>query len=115
MPKDVPKYEKFETFSENDVKKMINSMQTKSCEIDVLPTKVLKSFVTELLPIITTLVNLSLSQCVFPPNWKQAKVRPLLKKLGLELIFPNYRPVSNLPFLSKLIEKAALLYLNKRV
>jgi len=113
LPKDVLKFEEFGTLSENDVKKIINSMQTKACEIDVLPTKVLKSFLTELLPIITTLVNLSLSQGVFPPNWKQAIVRPLLKKLGLELLFSNDRPVSNLPFLSILIEKAALFYLNK--
>ena len=32
----------------------------------------------------------------------------LLKKAGLELIYSNYRPVSNLSFLSKLIEKCAL-------
>ena len=36
-------------------------------------------------------------------------VRPLLKKLGLELSSGNYRPVSNLPFLSKLLEKCVFL------
>ncbi|VDI39690.1 Hypothetical predicted protein, partial [Mytilus galloprovincialis] len=61
------------------------------------------------------LVNLSLSQGVFPLRWKQAVVRPLLKKAGLELIYSNYRPVSNLSFLSKLIEKCALYRLNEHV
>ena len=45
---------------------------------------------------------------VFVPQWKSAIVRPLLKKSGLELILKNYRPVSNLNFLSKLLEKVAL-------
>ncbi len=75
----------------------------------------MKSFLEELLPIITRLVNLSLAEGVFPKQWKQAIVRPLLKKVGLDLKFSNYRPVSNLPFLSKLIEKAALYILNEHV
>ena len=37
-----------------------------------------------------------------------ALVKPLLKKLGLELVFPSFRPVSNLPFISKLTEKASV-------
>jgi len=53
-----------------------------------------------------------LKQGVFPSRWNQAIVRPLLKKCGLELTYSNYRPVSNLSFLSKLIEKAALYRLN---
>ena len=40
--------------------------------------------------------------------WKRVVVKPLLKKPGLECIFRNYRPVSNLPAISKLIEKAAI-------
>jgi hypothetical protein len=41
-----------------------------------------------------------------PNLLKHAIIRPLLKQLGLELIKQNYRPVSNLTFLSKLIESA---------
>ena len=40
--------------------------------------------------------------------WKRVVVKPLLKKPGLECIFKNYRPVSNLPAISKLIKKAAI-------
>ena len=44
----------------------------------------------------------------FEEEWKCALINPLLKKLGLDLLFPNYtcRPVSNLQYISKLTEKA---------
>ena len=41
-------------------------------------------------------------------EWKMAIIRPLLKKLGLTLVHSNYRPVSNLPFLSQMVEKVVL-------
>ena len=56
---------------------------------------------------VTKLRNLSLENGVFADRWKVIILRPLLKKSGLELDFSNYRPVSNLPFLSKVIEKIA--------
>ena len=43
---------------------------------------------------------------VFHPNWKLAVVRPLLKKAGADLQFSNCRPISNLQYVSKLIEAA---------
>ena len=43
---------------------------------------------------------------MFPDAWKNALVHPLLKKVGLDLLFKNYRPISNLQHVSKLTEKA---------
>ena len=83
-------------------------MKTKTCELDPIPTKLLKEHLNLFLPIITKLVNVSLSTGEFFIDWKCAIVRPLLKKVGLDLLKKNFRPVSNLSFLSKLIEKAAL-------
>ena len=40
-----------------------------------------------------------------PQNLKNALLHPLLKKAGIDLIFKNYRPISYLSFLSKLIER----------
>ena len=105
----------FKPLSEIDIKQIIQKMQNKSCELDIMPTNVMKYFLNELLPTITQLVNQSLTQGVFPASWKQAVIRPLLKKTGLELILANYRPVSNLSFLSKLIEKATLKQFNEHV
>ena len=42
-------------------------------------------------------------------------VRPLLKKLNLDLIEKNYRPVSNLQFIGKLIERAVNIQLNEHI
>ena len=60
-------------------------------------------------------MNLSLTQGIFSKTWKSAILRPLLKKTGLDLINVNYRPVSNLSFTSKLVEKAALYQLNTSI
>ena len=64
-------------------------------------------------PLITKIVNQSLGDGCFCREWKTAVVRPLLKKLGLALIFANYRPVSNLTFISKVIEQCMLLQLSQ--
>ena len=55
-------------------------------------------------PIITKIVNTSLQSGIFSINLKEDLLQPLLRKPGLELIFKNFRPVSNLSYLSKLIE-----------
>jgi hypothetical protein len=59
-----------------------------------------------LLPVITRIINLSLSSAKVPECFKVAAVTPLLKKSNLDHnILKNFRPVSNLPFLSKILEK----------
>ncbi|CAC5421612.1 unnamed protein product [Mytilus coruscus] len=71
-----------------------------------LPTKLLKPCVDHLLPSITDIVNTSLSEQCVPLSFKQAVVRPLLKKPSLDKeVLKNYRPVSNLPFISKTLGK----------
>ena len=59
-----------------------------------------------LIPVITMIINKSLEAGLFPESWKEVLVCPLLKKPGLDIIFKNFRPVSNLAFLSMLAEKA---------
>ena len=104
----VPQLERFAPLSQTQVQKVILSLKTTSCEIDPIPTHILKSLMPEILPLITQIVNVSLNEGVFSNHWKCAIVRPLLKKAGLDLIEKNYRPVSNLPFISKIVEKAVL-------
>ena len=66
----------------------------------------LKLCFNELGPIITNLVNLSLSEGIFPSSFKQALVQPLLKKPSLSTDdLNNFRPISNLIFISKILEK----------
>ena len=73
----------------------------KSCCLDPVSTELLKKCIDILIKPITAIVNKSLSTGSFPDSWKCGIVIPLLKKLGLDLISKNYRPVSNLPFLQK--------------
>jgi len=60
------------------------------------------------------IVKKSLSLGVFPISMKAALVKPLIKNHTMDCnILNNYRPVSNLTFLSKVIEKAVVFHLNK--
>ena len=94
--------------TKDEVIKIIGKMSPKSCELDAISSTFLKRLVTDLAPTVTKLVNTSLTTGRFASNWKTSIIRPLLKKLGLELLLANYRPVSNLSFISKLVEKCAL-------
>ncbi len=100
------RFDSFRQLSENDVRRLIQKSPTKTCDLDPLPTDLVKQCLDLLLPTITRIMNLSLSGGCFPSQFLCAIVLPLLKKLGLEIIFPSYRPVSNLAFLSKLSERA---------
>ena len=98
----------WQPLTERELWQIIVSLGTKSCESDAIPTKLLKENLDVLLPPLLNIMNESLAQGVFPAPWKQAIIRPLLKKTGLEQIASNYRPVSNLKFVSKVCEKAML-------
>ena len=87
-------------------------MQTKQYELDAIPTAILKILAPYIKDIITKIVNISLSEGKFASQQKIASIKPLLKILGLELMSNNYRPVSNLSFLLKLVEKCMLSQLN---
>jgi hypothetical protein len=90
----------------SEITKLIAQSPNKQCELDPVPTSILKQCVSLLAPAITTIVNLSLSSGSVPSAFKQSIVSPLLKKPNLEKEnLSNYRPISNLPYLSKLTER----------
>ena len=91
-------------WQKRDVKVTITNATPKHCELDPIQTTLLRQMIDVVAPIITKIVNTSLQSGIFLINLKEALLWPLLKKLGLELIFKNFRPVSNLSYLSKLIE-----------
>ena len=76
------------------------------------PTYFAKKLIPCIIKPITHLINTSISSGVFAANWKTAIIRSLLKKPSLDLKTKNYRPVSNLSFLSKLLEKCVLVRFN---
>ena len=92
--------------SSNEIKKLLVKSPSKSCELDPMPTYLLKQYVNNVLPVITTMVNKSLNEMSVPTAFKQVIVKPLLKKPGLDMNnLKNYRPVSNHICVSKIIEK----------
>ena len=100
----------FETVAEDHVASLITSSAIKCCPLDPAPAVILKECVSVILPVITKIVNLSINSCVVPGCFKLAMLNPLLKKMGLDFqIFANFRPISNLMFLSKLSEHKILL------
>ena len=94
---------------------LVRASSEKSCGLDPIPTKLLLDCLDVLLPIITKMINYSRENGDFPSAWKNALVLPLLKRDGLEPIFKNYRPVSNLQFVSKLAESAVAKQLHHRM
>ena len=75
----------------------------KSCGYDCIPAKLLKIGAYPMSQSLMPLINECINQCVFPQSCKFAEVSPLFKK-GDSLSKSNYRPVSILPALSKIIE-----------
>ena len=78
----------------------------KSCSLDPVPTSVDKENLEVLLPFLNRLCNTSLNEGCLPPSQKEVIVTPVLKKDGLDPSdMKNFRPVSNLSFMSKIVEK----------
>ena len=100
----MPKLTSFRPLTDYEVTKEIMSMKSKNFKLDQISTPTLKEIITACLPSITHIVNMSLTRGDFIADWKLAIVKPLLKKPGSGPLHRNYRPVSNLCFLSKLVE-----------
>ena len=84
----------------------ILSSSDASCALDSIPTNLLKSCLDALILPITTIINHSLSDGIFPDQFKSAIVTPLHKKHSLPHDdLSSYRPISNLNFISKILER----------
>ena len=88
------------------VSRLVRSLPNKSSSLDLTPTSTLKRFSHFFASIISKLTNLSSSQAIFPASFKTAQVLTLLEKGNLDPTIPsNYRPISNLNTISKIIER----------
>ena len=106
----------FRQLSEAEVRGLITSSPMKSCTLDPVPTFLMKEFVDVLLPYVMNVVNASLSQGRLPDSQKHALVMPLLKRPALDTAdMANYRLVSNVTFMSKIVERAVAKQLRSPV
>ena len=100
-----PIFDEFVCLSSDEVMKL---RKVKCSELDILPTEAFRSIWSDIVPYVTTLLNLSFTQATFPSKFKMSLIKPLLKNATMDSnMLKSYRPVSNLTFISKLIETAA--------
>ena len=107
----------FDAATEDEISEIVTSFGVKCSPDDPIPASVLKTYSELLIPIWTKLVNMSLEQgsmdCL-----KNAVVIPIIKQLDSTMDkdeYKNYRPVSNLLFLGKLIERIVSVRLDKHM
>ena len=102
----VPSMAQFDPTDATELRKIIMNAPKKSCSLDPMPTWLLNSCLDEVIPILVNIINMSLKSGVVPNSLKHALVTPLLKKSSLDAsVLKNYRPVANLTFLSKTLER----------
>ena len=93
----------FSSISNNDTKKTILALSTKAVGSDDISRIMITSIVEILVPVITHIVNFSLSSNQFPDVWRKAFILPL-PKISNPTLPSHFRPISILPFLSKILE-----------
>jgi len=106
-------FDSFSTISDKDLKDLVSRMSNKFCCLDPIPTFLLKKCIDELSPILLHILNTSVTTGTFPTKMKKAVIKPTLKKENADVdSLSNYRPVSNLTAVSKLLERVVLNQLN---
>ncbi|KAF7697718.1 hypothetical protein HF521_004228, partial [Silurus meridionalis] len=98
--------ENFDAVTLVDLRKAVHGLKPTTCPLDAVPARILKEAVDIIGPILVSFINSCFSVGTVSAAFKHAIVRPLLKKPILDpSILSYYRPMSNLSFLSKLMEK----------
>ena len=110
-PPEIQKLSEFQQITLSKLKEIILSTPNKNCDLDPIPTSLLKQILPSIVTIIADIINISLRDGIFPETLRKALVRPFLKKPNLDLLDKNNRPVSNLSYVSKLIEWVAAVQL----
>ena len=86
-------------------KQLLNLGTGKATGIDGLNSKLLKAGAHQIAKPLTHIMNCSISTATIPPEWKTAIVTPIFKS-GTRSDCSNYRPISVLPVVSKILERA---------
>ena len=105
-------FDGFQPILETDLRRLLVSSNLKSCELDPLPPFIIADIVDDIVPFLLYVFNRSLLEGYLPGSQKRALVFPTLKKPNLDVnLCQNYRPISNLSFLSKTLERLVSLQL----
>jgi hypothetical protein len=97
----------FECVSIEDIMKLVSKASNKSCDLDSLPTSLAKQYIDDKLGVVIhNIISKSLKEETVPNCFKKIMIRPLLQGSSLDFnSLSNYRPISNIQFISKILEK----------
>ena len=114
QPKELhaPELNDFRLLSADEILEVLYGLETKQCKLDIFPVVLLKKIALYIKEELSIIVNMSL-RGEFLDDWKTACVKPLIKSINLDHKKESFRPVSNLSFVSKLIEKVVLKQFNE--
>ena len=91
--------------TQKEVSNLLKKSAHKTCGLDPIPTQLLKKCSSVTIPVLTNIINKTLKEGM-PTAMRVASVTPILKKPHLDAeVLKNYRPISNLSFVSKLTKK----------
>uniref|UniRef100_A0A3B1IZZ8 Reverse transcriptase domain-containing protein n=1 Tax=Astyanax mexicanus TaxID=7994 RepID=A0A3B1IZZ8_ASTMX len=106
-------FSSFQLPSISEISDLICKSKPSTCQLDPLPTGLVKACLPSLLPLISAIIHSSLSTGTVPASFKTAAITPILKKSGADPTnFNNLRPISNLPFISKILKKTVAAQLH---
>ena len=96
---------RFKLVPYSKVLNLLNSLsKSKATGLDKISGKILKAAASSIASSLTYIFNHALISSHFPSEWKVARLLPLFKK-GPRNLAENYRPISILPSISKLMER----------
>ncbi|XP_023268185.1 LOW QUALITY PROTEIN: uncharacterized protein LOC111659449 [Seriola lalandi dorsalis] len=100
----------------SEIKELIQKSKPSTCQLDPLPTQLVKACLPSLVPLNSAIIHSSLTNGTVPTSFKTAAITPILKKPGADPSnFNNFRPISNLPFVSKILEKTVASQLHSHL
>lgn len=98
--------------NDSTLSEVISKCRSTTCQLDPMPTSLVKSCLRALLPLLLAIINSSLTSGTVPSSLKVAAVTPIRKKTGADPEnLHNFRPISNLPFLAKTLERIVAIQL----
>lgn len=106
----------FGLVTESDTLKVIKDCPLKTSPLDFMPISLIKDCSDIFAPLICRLANLSFTEGIFPELLKVGQITPLIKKPGADATEPaNYRPITNLNTIGKMLERLAQYQLRQHI
>uniref|UniRef100_A0A3B3I0M8 Reverse transcriptase domain-containing protein n=1 Tax=Oryzias latipes TaxID=8090 RepID=A0A3B3I0M8_ORYLA len=103
----------FEPVSLQFLNELVSQSKPSGSPLDSIPPKLFKEVFPSVAQTVLSIINSSLAAGVVPAVFKHATVQPVLKKPSLDsAVLANFRPISKMPYISKLLEKVVYLQLD---